>query len=270
MENVSSSAKVRTGPEPGHRERTFLEKPSRFRRCRWIGTSYRAQHATAELFTWSLWRWDTSPASTSRTVPACSTSVRFPELPLRSGVTWNPTAGPPPCPLRRVPREDEIVPLDVRLVARPAGAVLHLVRRLPVDEPAEPPPAGGGVLLRVFHHELEPLRFARHEGVVELGGLRPFPRQLRQDRAVREGELLRPERLHCDVVPKDHTDLVLVVPLGGGDDLPVAVPLRDRDPARGRCDLRGSGRERGKEKSRGGEQGNNGRGDVSHGILLFG
>ncbi|OGR21684.1 MAG: hypothetical protein A2559_05550 [Deltaproteobacteria bacterium RIFOXYD2_FULL_66_9] len=111
MENVSPSVKGRTGQGAGDRERTFFEKTSRFFRWRWIGISNRAQHPTAEPFTWSPWRWETSsastsshtrsasksaatrprwdgnPASTRRTVPACSTSVRFPELPLRSGVT---------------------------------------------------------------------------------------------------------------------------------------------------------------------------------------
>src|SRR3990170_905505 len=39
---------------------------------------------------WASPRWEGSPASNSRTVPPCSTSMRFPELPLRSGRTANP------------------------------------------------------------------------------------------------------------------------------------------------------------------------------------
>ena len=118
MENVSPSENGRTGPRAGERGRTFRANPSRLPRCRWIGTSCLAQQATADWLTWSLWRWDTrtastsshphpasaraaesprwegSPASTSRIVPACETSVRFPEEPLRRGVTWKSTFPP--------------------------------------------------------------------------------------------------------------------------------------------------------------------------------
>jgi len=121
IENDSPSVNGRTGQEPGDRERTFFEKPSRFFRWRWIGISNRAQHPPRSR---SRGRYgggrpaerprrpgavglregghETSlgwqPRVDQQDGPACSTSVRFPELPLRNGVTWNPTAGTPPLP----------------------------------------------------------------------------------------------------------------------------------------------------------------------------
>src|SRR4030042_2064443 len=101
-------------PARADRGRIRRENGRTFSSCRRIGTSWRAQQATADGWMWSPWRWETRtasmsshvyppsesawtsprcegrPASTSRTVPACSTSMRFPELPLRRGRTANP------------------------------------------------------------------------------------------------------------------------------------------------------------------------------------
>src|SRR3990170_2841778 len=107
----SVPSKGRRGPDAAARERIFRVKGRRFFSCSRIGTSCRAQQSTAAGWIWSPCRWETSnasissqerpasararlspfregiPASTSRRVSPCSTSVRFPELPLRSGRT---------------------------------------------------------------------------------------------------------------------------------------------------------------------------------------
>src|SRR3982074_2294268 len=66
---------------------------------------------------------------------------------------------------------------------------LHLRR-----EPAAAPAACRGVFVRVFDHELHRRGRSRNEDAVEVGRLDMLPRELRQDRPIREGERAGPDR----------------------------------------------------------------------------
>src|SRR3990170_9152284 len=129
---------------------------------------------------------------------------------------------------RGVPGEDEVVPFHVRQMAGETGGMLLLVRRFPVHEPPEPPPSGGGVLLRVLDHEFDPLRLPGDVHLLELGGFYPLPRQLGEDRPVRERKGPGAVCFHGDVVPQDDADFVFVGAVGRCHDRPLPVPLGDR------------------------------------------
>jgi hypothetical protein len=112
-------------------------------------------------------------------------------------------------------------------MAGEAFFVLGFAHRLAVDELAEAPAACRGVFVRVFDHELHRRGRSRSEGAVEVGRRDMLPRELRQDRPIREGERAGPIGRHRDRVAENAAQLVKARHVRRGDQLPLPVSGRN-------------------------------------------
>src|SRR5258708_18134061 len=200
-----------------------------------------------------------TPASSTAKIVAWVLPVTF----RRRARRMNDTAG---TLSRRKPGKDEIVVFHVGRMAGETFFVLGLAHRLAVDELAEAPAACRGVSVRVFDHELHRRGRAGDEDAVELGRRHMRPRELGQDRPIREGERAGPIRRHRDRVAEDAAQLVKARRVRGGDQLPLPVSGRDLDPEDRRgLVVRSSGRERERgEDARGDRRRDHNPGDSSH------
>ena len=98
---------------------------------------------------------------------------------------------------------------------------------LPSTNLPKPQPPVAGYFVRVFDHELHRRGRSRNEGAVDVGRRDMLPRELRQDRPIREGERAGPIGRHRDRVAENAAQLVKARHVRRGDQLPLPVSGRN-------------------------------------------